>query len=58
MSVRGLIKGDDKDMNTSNTLSPKVSGLVSKTIDKLMLVFGTVALVWILLFLLVAMIEK
>ncbi|MBW2485432.1 MAG: hypothetical protein JRF05_08750 [Deltaproteobacteria bacterium] len=45
-------------MNTSNTLSPKVSGLVSKTIDKLMLVFGTVALVWILLFLLVAMIEK
>ncbi len=45
-------------MHTSNILSTKVSGMVSKTIDKLMLVSGTVALVWILLFLLVAMIEK
>ena len=58
MSVRRIIKGDDKDMHTSNILSTKVSGMVSKTIDKLMLVSGTVALVWILLFLLVAMIEK
>ena len=58
MSVRRIIKGDDKDMHTSHILSTKVSGMVSKAIDKLMLVAATVALVWILLFLLVAMIEK
>jgi hypothetical protein len=32
--------------------------MVNKTVDKIMVALGTIALVWILVFLLVAMIEK
>lgn len=45
-------------MPTTNSPTIKVSEMVSKAIDKLMLLFGTVALVWILIFLIVAMIGK
>ena len=40
------------------TFSSKVSGMASKIIDKLMLASGTIALVWILAFLLVGIIDK
>ena len=46
------------DNMQTNVLSTKLSDMVSKAIDKLMVATGTVALVWILAFLLVAMIEK
>jgi hypothetical protein len=42
----------------ANIFSTRVSDLVNKVIDKLMVASGTLALVWILAFLLVAMIEK
>jgi len=45
-------------MQTTNSPPIKVSDMVSKAIDKFMLLFGAVALIWILIFLLVAMIEK
>jgi hypothetical protein len=32
--------------------------MVNKTVDKIMVALGTIALVWILAFLIVAMIEK
>jgi hypothetical protein len=45
-------------MQTTNIASTKVSDLTSKVIAKLMLIIGAVGFVWILIFLLVAMIEK
>jgi len=45
-------------MQNTNSYPTKVSDLVSKAIDKVMLITGAVALAWILLFLLVAMIAK
>jgi hypothetical protein len=45
-------------MQTTNSPPIKVSDMVSKAIDKFMLLFGAVAFIWILIFLLVAMIEK
>jgi hypothetical protein len=42
----------------TNTFSAKSSEFVNKAIDKIMVATGTIALVWILAFLLVAMIEK
>lgn len=45
-------------MQTINMSSTKVSEKVNKAINKLMLLFGSVALIWILAFLLVAMIDK
>jgi len=45
-------------MQTIDSSPVKLSEMVNKAIDKLMFIFGTVSLVWILLFLLVAMIEK
>lgn len=42
----------------TNTLTTKRTDLMSKLIEKLMVASGTIALVWILAFLLVAMIEK
>jgi len=42
----------------ANIFSTKISCMVSKAIEKMMVVSGTIALVWILAFLLVAMIEK
>ena len=52
------MKGVDTDMQTTNSSSIKVADMVSKAIDKFMLLFGAVAFIWILIFLLVAMIEK
>ncbi len=42
----------------TDIFSIKISDRVFKAIDKLMVTTGTIALVWILAFLLVAMIEK
>ena len=42
----------------TNTSTPKISGFVSKVIDKLMLTAGVIAILWIFAFLLVAIIEK
>ena len=52
------MKGVDTVMQTTNSPPIKVSDMVSKAIDKFMLLFGAVAFIWILIFLLVAMIEK
>ena len=40
------------------TSSTKISEVASKAFDKFMMASGTIALVWILAFLLVAMIDK
>ena len=42
----------------TNYLNTKISGVASKLIDKLMIASGVIALVWILAFLLVAMMDK
>jgi hypothetical protein len=42
----------------ANIISSKSYELVNKAIDRLMVASGTISLVWILAFLLVAMIEK
>ena len=42
----------------TNSLNTKISGVANKLIDKLMVASGVIALVWILAFLLVAMMEK
>jgi len=42
----------------TNIFSTKPSDLLSKVINKLMIAIGTIALVWILAFLVVAMIDK
>ena len=42
----------------ANIFSSKSYELVNKAIDRIMVATGTIALVWILAFLLVAMIEK
>jgi len=42
----------------TNISALKSSALANKTIDKIMVTIGTTALVWILAFLLVAMIVK
>lgn len=42
----------------TNSFSSKISGMASKIIEKIMLGLGVVALVWILAFLLVAIIDK
>jgi len=42
----------------TDTFSKKISAVANKVIGKLMAVSGIVALVWILAFLLVAIIEK
>ena len=47
----------NKIMQT-NSLNTKISGVASKLIDKLMIASGVIALVWILAFLLVAMMDK
>jgi hypothetical protein len=45
-------------MQSTNISSNKASDMVSKVIAKLMYFTGIVALVWLLIFLLVAMIDK
>ena len=42
----------------TNSLNTKVSEVANKLIDKLMLASGVIALVWILAFILVAMMDK
>jgi hypothetical protein len=42
----------------TNSLNTESSGVASKLIDKLMVASGVIALVWILAFLLVAMMDK
>ena len=42
----------------ANFYSDRFSEIVNKVIDKLMLVSGVLALIWILAFLLVAIIDK
>jgi hypothetical protein len=42
----------------TNSLPPTDCAMVNKTFDKIMAASGMIALVWILAFLLVAMIEK
>ena len=42
----------------TNSLNTKISEVAIKLIDKLMLASGVIALVWILAFLLVAMMDK
>jgi len=42
----------------TNSFSSKISGMVSKIIEKLMIGLGLVALVWLLAFLLVSLIDK
>jgi hypothetical protein len=42
----------------TNLYSTKISGAASKIVDKVMVATGGIALVWILAFLLVAMIDK
>ena len=54
---RLLNKKVNKNMRT-NYLNTKNSGVASKLIDKLMVASGVIALVWILAFLLVAMMDK
>ena len=46
-----------KNMQTQS-YPPKVSALANKVIDKIMLATGMIALVWIVVFLLVAMFAK
>ena len=46
-----------KKMETKNSFSD-FSGVANKIIDKVIFASGTIALVWILAFLLVAMIDK
>jgi len=50
-------RGAPKNMQT-NSYPPKVSVMVSKVIDKIMIISGTIALVWILAFLMIAMFAK
>lgn len=50
-------KGVNEIMQT-NSLNTKISGVASKLIDKLMVVSGVIALVWILAFLLIAIMDK
>lgn len=47
-----------KENMQANIFSSKSYDLVNKAIDRIMVATGTIALVWILSFLLVAMIEK
>jgi len=42
----------------ANFSSTKISEMTSKVIDKVVMTFGTLAIVWIMAFLLVAMIDK
>jgi hypothetical protein len=42
----------------ANVPTTKVSGMANKLIDKIMVATGFISLSWILIFLLVAMIEK
>ena len=42
----------------ANSYPPKVSEIANKVIDKIMMVTGIIALVWIVAFLLVAMFAK
>ena len=42
----------------TNSDSTKVSAVASKVIDKIMMISGTIAVVWILAFLMVAMFAK
>ena len=42
----------------TNSYSTKVSETANKVIDKIMVATGTISLVWILAFLMVAMIDK
>jgi len=45
-------------MQTPNLASTKASAVTNKVIAKLMLITGIIGFVWILIFLLVAIIEK
>ena len=42
----------------TNTSPTKVSEMASKAIDKFMLAAGTISLIWIMAFLVVAMLDK
>ncbi len=42
----------------TNSYPAKVSGITSKIMDKIIVATGAISLVWILVFLLVAMIDK
>ena len=53
-----LLKKNVNEIMQTNSLNTKISGVASKLIDKLMIASGVIALVWILAFLLVAMMEK
>jgi hypothetical protein len=45
--------------NMQTNISPTTSSpLMNETLEKIMVAIGTIALVWIMVFLLVAMIEK
>jgi len=50
-------RGATKNMRTNSCL-PKVSEMATKVIDKIMMISGTIAVVWILAFLMVAMFAK
>ncbi|MEK6196714.1 MAG: hypothetical protein N2B58_00870 [Desulfobacterales bacterium] len=50
-------RGTTKNVQT-NSCPPKVSEMATKVIDKIMMISGTIAVVWILAFLMVAMFAK
>lgn len=54
----GIISQEVTDNMQTDTSSSKLSEKTSKIIDKLMVASGVIALVWILAFLLVGIIEK
>ena len=53
-----LINRDATKNMQTNSYPPNVSEMASKVIDKIMMISGTIALVWILAFLMVAMFAK
>ena len=53
-----LLNKEVNEIMQTNSFNTRISGAASKLIDKLMLASGAIALVWILAFLLVAMIDK
>ena len=53
-----LLNKEVNEIMQTNSLNTKISEVAIKLIDKLMLASGVIALVWILAFLLVAMMDK
>ena len=53
-----LLNKEVNEIIQTNSLNTKNSGVASKLIDKLMVASGVITLVWILAFLLVAMMDK